>query len=220
MVARSTPTPELTDEELLGGLRQPSGGGTVPTSARPSTPSTPAGSTGLIGDAPVATPKLTRQEIGKLSDDPRIQRQLEQLFSQVGGSVETVDQVTSDAAVALAQSNEALFQLTRIADALSMLAMQPPTPEPRQSLAMLLDVLLSSPAANDVLIFDGDRWGNSASIEAALTNTTGRLVDSSATLSDGAAGNTGTLTNAPASGDPTKWVAIDDNGVTRYVPAW
>ena len=31
---------------------------------------------------------------------------------------------------------------------------------------------------------------------------------------------TGTLTNAPAAGNPTKWIAIDDNGTTRYIPAW
>ena len=37
---------------------------------------------------------------------------------------------------------------------------------------------------------------------------------------NGAAAALGTLTNAPAAGDPTKWVPIDDNGTTRYLPAW
>ncbi len=59
-----------------------------------------------------------------------------------------------------------------------------------------------------------------AAITSALTNNTGRLIDSSATLSNGAAAATGTLTNAPAAGNPTKWVAINDNGTTRYIPAW
>jgi hypothetical protein len=26
--------------------------------------------------------------------------------------------------------------------------------------------------------------------------------------------------NAPAAGNPTKWIPIDDNGTTRYIPAW
>lgn len=37
---------------------------------------------------------------------------------------------------------------------------------------------------------------------------------------DGAAANAGTLTNAPAAGDPTKWIPIDDNGTTRHIPSW
>jgi hypothetical protein len=36
----------------------------------------------------------------------------------------------------------------------------------------------------------------------------------------GAGAQTGTLTNAPAAGNPTKWIAIDDNGTTRFIPAW
>jgi hypothetical protein len=45
-------------------------------------------------------------------------------------------------------------------------------------------------------------------------------MDSSATMTNGAAAATGTLTNAPTAGNPTKWVAINDNGTTRYIPAW
>lgn len=36
----------------------------------------------------------------------------------------------------------------------------------------------------------------------------------------GAAANTGTLTNAPAAGNPTCWIQVDDNGTPRYIPAW
>jgi hypothetical protein len=39
-------------------------------------------------------------------------------------------------------------------------------------------------------------------------------------FTDGAGASTGTLTNAPAAGNPTKWIPIDDNGTTRYIPAW
>ena len=47
---------------------------------------------------------------------------------------------------------------------------------------------------------------------AALTST--------ATFTSGAGAQTGTLTNAPAAGNPTSWIKIVDNGVTRFIPAW
>lgn len=53
-----------------------------------------------------------------------------------------------------------------------------------------------------------------------VTGATDFMHETSAALADGAAANTGTLTNAPASGNPTKWIAINDNGTTRYIPAW
>lgn len=46
------------------------------------------------------------------------------------------------------------------------------------------------------------------------------IIKTTATITSGAAGNTGTLTNAPAVGNPTSWIPINDNGVTRYIPAW
>ena len=46
------------------------------------------------------------------------------------------------------------------------------------------------------------------------------LHKSSVTLTNGAAAAGGTLLNAPAAGNPTKWAPVDDNGTTRYVPMW
>jgi hypothetical protein len=39
-------------------------------------------------------------------------------------------------------------------------------------------------------------------------------------LPNGAAAQTATLTNGPTAGNPTKWIPIDDDGITRYIPAW
>lgn len=46
------------------------------------------------------------------------------------------------------------------------------------------------------------------------------LLATGAALTSGAAAATATMTNAPTAGNPTKWVAINDNGTTRYIPAW
>lgn len=46
------------------------------------------------------------------------------------------------------------------------------------------------------------------------------LIKSSTALNNGAGAAAGTLLNAPAAGNPTKWVPINDNGTTRYIPAW
>lgn len=46
------------------------------------------------------------------------------------------------------------------------------------------------------------------------------LIRTSTTLIDGSAGQTATLTNSPVMGNPTKWIAIDDNGTTVYIPVW
>lgn len=46
------------------------------------------------------------------------------------------------------------------------------------------------------------------------------LLTTSTALTDGAGVGVGTLTNAPASTNPTKWIPINDNGTTRHIPAW
>lgn len=47
-----------------------------------------------------------------------------------------------------------------------------------------------------------------------------QLLRSLVSLNNGVGANTATLTNAPASGNPTKWIPVNDNGTTRYIPAW
>ena len=46
------------------------------------------------------------------------------------------------------------------------------------------------------------------------------LLRTSTALTNNAGASAGTLTNAPAVGNPTKWVKIDDNGTARYIPCW
>ena len=68
-------------------------------------------------------------------------------------------------------------------------------------------------------VFYLDPSGNIV-ISGALTLNSATLLATNTTLTNGAGSSTGTLTNAPAAGNPTKWIAINDNGTTRYIPAW
>lgn len=52
------------------------------------------------------------------------------------------------------------------------------------------------------------------------TGGTDQMIGTQTAFANGAGAAAGTLTNAPAAGDPTKWIPIDDNGTTRYIPAW
>jgi len=77
--------------------------------------------------------------------------------------------------------------------------------------------------------FAGNVQIGSATATAGAENlqVAGSLSISSATMlrtytsfTNGAAAASGTLTNAPAAGNPTKWIPINDNGTVRYIPAW
>lgn len=46
------------------------------------------------------------------------------------------------------------------------------------------------------------------------------LITTNTAITTGAGVGVGTLTNAPASTNPTKWCPIDDNGTIRYFPTW
>ena len=50
--------------------------------------------------------------------------------------------------------------------------------------------------------------------------TASPLLSTAVSLTDQAGVGGGTLLNAPSAGNPTKWIAIDDNGTTRKIPTW
>ncbi|MEZ7524007.1 hypothetical protein [Burkholderia vietnamiensis] len=94
-------------------------------------------------------------------------------------------------------------------------------------------MLISQGAGNDPVFsngptisggtIDGANIGQTTPAKGAFTqlkNGETVLMHSTVALANGAGAAAGTLANAPAAGNPTKWIAIDDNGTTRYVPAW
>lgn len=193
---------------------------------------------------------LTRKQLAEFLPDPRAVRMFENLLKQVntlipadtGSLFALVQEAYIDAMSADAKATQALDALERIALALELIANGPastlaaaidePLPPTIPVLAednLLPPVLpqqaednlappvplgtLGTQQAEDVNITGG-------SVAANLTNNQTVLMKTSATLTNGAAAATGTLTNAPAAGNPTKWVPINDNGTTRYIPAW
>jgi hypothetical protein len=46
------------------------------------------------------------------------------------------------------------------------------------------------------------------------------LLTTNSNLTNNSGSSVGTLTNAPDTGNPTKWIAINDNGTERYIPTW
>ncbi len=46
------------------------------------------------------------------------------------------------------------------------------------------------------------------------------IIRTQASITSGAGASLGTLSNAPSAGNPTSWIPINDNGTTRYIPAW
>ena len=61
--------------------------------------------------------------------------------------------------------------------------------------------------------------GNST-FNTGITEGSATLITTTTSFTNGAASGAGTLTNAPAAGNPTKWIPVNDNGTTRYIPAW
>lgn len=83
-------------------------------------------------------------------------------------------------------------------------------------------------SANRYITLTGSNGGNPTigtsagdlAISSSLVLSQTTLLKTSVSLTDGAAASVGTLTNAPTAGNPTKWIPIDDNGTTRYIPSW
>jgi hypothetical protein len=64
-------------------------------------------------------------------------------------------------------------------------------------------------------------WVDSAGNDSQLSEGAGQLAANALhAYTNNAAAAVGTLTNAPAAGNPTKWIPINDNGTIRNIPAW
>lgn len=161
--------------------------------------------------------KPTRAELSEISKNQRVLRAIEQLFDIVPVNL-TALQADIDAATAAAVAaqgtadNNAADIITLTGQVSSLSTSLTALSAAVASLVASLGTL-STQDADAVAITDG-------TVQATLTDDTANLIASSTNLGDGAGVSAGTLTNAPSAGDPSKWVPIDDNGTTRYVPSW
>jgi hypothetical protein len=62
--------------------------------------------------------------------------------------------------------------------------------------------------------------GSDPGVGLIYTNSASFLLRTKTSLTGGGTGNVPTLTAGPVTGNPTKWLPYDDNGTTRYIPAW
>ena len=81
-----------------------------------------------------------------------------------------------------------------------------------------LAVFNNTPSLTTPII--GAATGTSLVLTGGITTGNATLHTTTTNLTNGAGALAGTLLNAPATGDPTKWVPINDNGTTRYIPMW
>lgn len=169
---------------------------------------------------------LTRKELAEFLPSQRAIKAFEKLFSLVPASFEDLEIGVNDAS---GKATQALSLLESIANSLELLANAPATLNdtkeddlytynefisisddltPRQELGTI-----SSQNSDDIEITGG-------TITANITNNQTILLTTSVALTDNAAAAAATLLNSPVVGNPTKWVAINDNGTTRYLPLW
>lgn len=59
-----------------------------------------------------------------------------------------------------------------------------------------------------------------ARFDGGIIIGTTQLLATNISLTNNAAAQTATLSNAPVAGNPTKWIPINDNGTIRNIPAW
>ena len=81
--------------------------------------------------------------------------------------------------------------------------------------------------ANGLIVQGSTGIGTSAIRNGAALDVNGGVNVSSTTMlstttafTNNAGSSAGTITNAPAVGNPTKWIPINDNGTIRNIPAW
>jgi hypothetical protein len=153
---------------------------------------------------------VLRKELARVFKNQRVIRAFEKIFDLVPPEfinqqiqLETLNLISE---LAASQSNEAVSAINRLTGALETLAMAPP-----DNPVALPDDLRPTVELADI---------KASTVEASLTDSSTILLASSQTLTNGAAGAVGTLNNAPAAGNPTKWVSINDNGTVRQIPAW
>lgn len=163
---------------------------------------------------------VLRQELARVFKNQRVIRAFEKIFDLI--PPEFINQQVQIDALNLiseftsAQANEGAAAIERLTAAVERLAMAPPVVvlPANNDVAPRAELGTMSPQQADAVEITA---GN---VTAKLTDNTANLLASSVALTNAAGAAAGTLGNAPAAGNPTKWIQIDDNGTIRKIPTW
>ncbi len=161
--------------------------------------------------------KLTRNQLAEFLKDHESIKQFEKLFVQVAQTTpDEVGELNVSAGYAQSIANEALAQIKRIADAIELLALAPVAVHAKaeDEISPVVQVGTLGQQQSDRVSITG------GVVTAQLQNNQTILLETTVGLTNGAAAAAATLLNSPAAGNPTKWVPINDNGTTRYIPTW
>jgi hypothetical protein len=163
---------------------------------------------------------VLRQELARVFKNQRVIRAFEKIFDLIPPEFISqqiqIDTIGLIAELANSQAVDAIAALERLTSAIDKLACAPPLND-----IVLQDDLRPRDELGTLASQQSDRVNISGgNVTATLTDDTNILMASSTALANGAAAAAGTLLNAPAAGNPTKWVTINDNGVNRQIPTW
>lgn len=154
-------------------------------------------------------PVLNRSQLSEFLKDPRAIRAFENLFISVTATIpDSVDSAQYSGDSFQGQISEVVSNLAELA----AIILSQPSNTPQNIEQTFEQTFEQTQSQQDIytppVVIDNDNRNPKA------------LVTSGVTLNNFAGAATATLTNAPTAGNPTKWVAINDNGVTRYIPTW
>lgn len=88
------------------------------------------------------------------------------------------------------------------------------------NLTIPIAFVVNAHASNGTLMEVGHYISDTPLFTSIHTSEAAYIHHTISALTDNAGAGAGTLTNAPTAGNPTKWIAIDDNGTDRYIPTW
>src|SRR5262245_34421799 len=138
---------------------------------------------------------VLRQELARVFKNQRVIRAFEKIFDLIPpefiNQQVQIDALNLVSELAASQSTEGIAAVTRLASAIETLAVAPPNVP-----VIPVDDVAPQPELSDF---------KASTVEAAITDSTNILIASSVALANGAAAAVGTLNNAPAAGNPTKW---------------
>ena len=161
---------------------------------------------------------LSRHQLAQFLPNHEAIKAFESLFANVKESIpSSLDDVQATADNATLQAAEALAGLAQIANVLSLALYG------AYSETVSPDIYIPPVALGSMAEQNADKVnisGGSIKVDSLTNGNATTLVASSVALNNGVGAAAGTLLNAPVAGNPTKWIPINDNGTTRYIPSW